>query len=224
MQRVSQGRIWARVHHKVVENFGSEADVQSLYYRRWYVLPKFATHGRSAKWILTELCPRCFENEPDFRPMHTKLESLLSKSLTTLEVMTYYLVVHTGPAETVWRSATVREVAVQTRARMHHKVGLVGLVVRRPPRERKVPGSNPACAGIFSGSSHTCDLNIGTPVATLPGACRYRVSAGTGWPGVSILWLGEMESLVCNFYFSVAARKIVWAGPSLRYTRMLLGR
>ena len=28
---------------------------------------------------------------------------------------------------------------------------LVGLVVRRPPRERKVPGSNPACAGIFRG-------------------------------------------------------------------------
>ena len=34
---------------------------------------------------------------------------------------------------------------------------LVGLVVRRPPRERKIPGSNPACAGIFSGSSHTSD-------------------------------------------------------------------
>ena len=64
---------------------------------------------------------------------------------------------------------------------------LVGLVVRRPPRERKVPGSNPACAGIFSGSSHTSDLNIGTPVATLPGAWRYRVSTGTGRPGVSIL-------------------------------------
>ena len=64
---------------------------------------------------------------------------------------------------------------------------LVGLVVRRPPRERKVPGSNPACAGIFSGSSHTSDLNIGTPVATLPGAWRDRVNAGTGWPGVSIL-------------------------------------
>ena len=29
--------------------------------------------------------------------MHTKLERLLWKSLTTLEVMTYYLVVHTGP-------------------------------------------------------------------------------------------------------------------------------
>ena len=64
---------------------------------------------------------------------------------------------------------------------------LVGLVVRRPPRERKVPGSNPACDGIFSGSSHTSDLKFGTPVATLPGAWGYEVSAGTGWPGVSIL-------------------------------------
>ena len=63
----------------------------------------------------------------------------------------------------------------------------VGLVVRRPPRERKVPGLNTACTGIFSGLSHTCDLNIGTPVATLPGAWRYRVSAGSGEFGVSIL-------------------------------------
>ena len=29
--------------------------------------------------------------------MHTKFERLLSKSLTTLDVMAYYLVVHTGP-------------------------------------------------------------------------------------------------------------------------------
>ena len=64
---------------------------------------------------------------------------------------------------------------------------LVGLVVRRPPREREIPGSNPAGAGIFSGSSHTSDSKIGTPVATLPGAWRYRVSAGTGRPGVSML-------------------------------------
>ena len=64
---------------------------------------------------------------------------------------------------------------------------LVGLMVRRPPRERKIPGSNPACDGIFSGSSHTSDSKIGTPVATLPGAWRYRVSAGTGRTGVSIL-------------------------------------
>ena len=44
-----------------------------------------------------------------------------------------------------------------------------------------------AFAGIFSGSSHTSDSKIGTPVATLPDAWRYRVSAGTGRPGVSIL-------------------------------------
>ena len=101
---------------------------------------------------------------------------------------------------------------------------LVGLVVRRPPQERKVPGSNPACAGILSGSSHTSDFKIGTAVATLPGAWHYRVSAGTGRPGVSILWLGEVERLICSLYLSVAAGKLVWADPSLRYTRMLLGR
>ena len=66
----------------------------------------------------------------------------------------------------------------------HH---LIGLVVRRPPQEWKIPGSNPACDGIFLGSSHTSDLKIGTPVATLPGAWRFKVSAGTGQPGVSIL-------------------------------------
>ena len=37
----------------------------------------------------------------------------------------------------------------------------------------------------FSRSSHTSDLKIGTPVATLPGAWHYRLSAGTGRPGVS---------------------------------------
>ena len=76
----------------------------------------------------------------------------------------------------------------------------------------------------FFGSSHTSDLKIGTPVATLPGAWRSRVSAGTGRPRVSILWLGEVECLICNFYLSVAARKTVWADPSLRYTSLLLGR
>ena len=53
--------------------------------------------------------------------------------------------------------------------------------------KRKIPGSNPACAGIFRGSSHTSDLQIDTPVAALPGAWHYRASAGTGRPGVSIL-------------------------------------
>ena len=63
----------------------------------------------------------------------------------------------------------------------------LALWLRRPPRERKIPGSNPACAGIFPGSSHTNDLKVGTPVAALPGAWCYRVSAGTGWPSASIL-------------------------------------
>ena len=61
----------------------------------------------------------------------------------------------------------------------------------------------------FSGLSRTRDLKIGTPEATLPGAWHYRVSAGTGWPGVSIPWLGEVKSLICNFYLSMAAGKIV---------------
>ena len=59
--------------------------------------------------------------------------------------------------------------------------------LRRPPRERKIPGSNPACAGNFSGSSNTSVFKIVTPVASLPGAWHYRVSAGTGRSGVSIL-------------------------------------
>ena len=49
------------------------------------------------------------------------------------------------------------------------------------------PGFESRCARIFSGLSHTSDLKIGTPVATLPGTWRYRVSAGTGQPDVSIL-------------------------------------
>ena len=40
---------------------------------------------------------------------------------------------------------------------------------------------------LFSRSSCTCDLLMGTVAATLPGAWHDRVSAGTGWPGVGIL-------------------------------------
>ena len=49
------------------------------------------------------------------------------------------------------------------------------------------PGFESRLCRDFSGSSHTSDLKIGTPVATLPGDRHYRVSAGTGRPGVSIL-------------------------------------
>ena len=41
--------------------------------------------------------------------------------------------------------------------------------------------------GDFAGSCHTSDLTIGTPMATLPGTWRSRVSPETGWPGVCIL-------------------------------------
>ena len=49
------------------------------------------------------------------------------------------------------------------------------------------PGFESRLRRDFFGSSHTSDLKIGTPVATLPVDWRYRVSTGTGWPGVSIL-------------------------------------
>ena len=49
------------------------------------------------------------------------------------------------------------------------------------------PGFESRLRRDFSGSSHANDFKIGTPVATLPGAWRYRVSAVTGRPGVSIL-------------------------------------
>ena len=64
---------------------------------------------------------------------------------------------------------------------------LVGLVVKASASRTEGPGFESRLHRDFSGSSHTSDLKIGTPVATLPGAWRYRVSAGTGRPGVSIL-------------------------------------
>ena len=65
---------------------------------------------------------------------------------------------------------------------------LVGLVVKTSASRADDPGFEIRLRrDFFSRLSHTSDLNIGTPVATLPGAWCYRVSAGTGWPGVSIL-------------------------------------
>ena len=64
---------------------------------------------------------------------------------------------------------------------------LAGLVVKASASGAKDPGFQSRLRRDFSGSSHTTDLNTGTPVATLPGAWHYRVSAGTGRPAVSIL-------------------------------------
>ena len=97
-------------------------------------------------------------------------------------------------------------------------------MVKAPALEVEDPGFESRLQWDFSGFSHASDLKIGTPVAALPGAWHFRGSAGTGEPSVSILWLGEVDSLICNFYLSVAARKIICADPSQRYTGMLLGR
>ena len=63
---------------------------------------------------------------------------------------------------------------------------LLAYWLRGVPGEPQTWGLNPTCAmGTFPGC-HTSD-KIGAPAATLPGAWRYRVSARTGLPGVSIL-------------------------------------
>ena len=64
---------------------------------------------------------------------------------------------------------------------------LVGLLVKASASRAEDPGFESRLRRDFSASSHTSDSKIGTPVATLPGAWRYRVSNGTGRPGVSIL-------------------------------------
>ena len=69
----------------------------------------------------------------------------------------------------------------------HYMNRLVGLVVKVSASRAEDPGFESRLRRDSSGSSHTSHLNIGTPVGTLPSARRYRVSAGTGQPGVSIL-------------------------------------
>ena len=64
---------------------------------------------------------------------------------------------------------------------------LVGLVVKASATRAVDPGFESRLRHNFSWSSHTSDLKAGTPVATMPGVWRYRVSAGNGRPGVSIV-------------------------------------
>ena len=61
--------------------------------------------------------------------------------------------------------------------------------LRRPPRERKIRGLNPAWNRIFPGSSHISDLKICTPLATLPGAWHYK----------SVLGLVGLVSVYCDW-------------------------
>ena len=63
---------------------------------------------------------------------------------------------------------------------------LAGLVVKASASGAEDPVFESHLRRDFSGPSHTSDLKLGTPVATLPGAWSCRVSAGTGRPGVSM--------------------------------------
>ena len=84
-----------------------------------------------------------------------------------------------------------------------HTHCLNGLVVKASALRAEDLGFESLLRQDFSRSGHTSDSKIGTPVSTLPDAWCYWVSAGTGQPGVSILWLGETESLMCSFYLGV---------------------
>ena len=58
---------------------------------------------------------------------------------------------------------------------------LIGLVVKASVSRAEDPRFESRFRrDFFSGSSHTSDLKIGTPVATLSGAWHYRFSVGTG--------------------------------------------
>ena len=97
---------------------------------------------------------------------------------------------------------------------------LVGLVVKASASRAEDPGFESCLRRDFSGLSHTSDLKIGTPVATLPGVIGSAlglvglVSVYCDW----VRWKVWSATSIC-----VIARKIVWADLSLRYTRMLLG-
>ena len=78
----------------------------------------------------------------------------------------------------------------------------------RPPRPSylsRLPGgrcgqqsaASAGNLGMIVRSGQTGKLQLGTP-ATAPDACWYEASAWTGWPGVTILRLGEKMSLVWN--------------------------
>ena len=69
-----------------------------------------------------------------------------------------------------------------------HRHRLVGLVVKASASRAKEPGFESRLRkDFFRDRVLRVTLKIGTPVATLPGAWCYRVRAGTGRPGVSIL-------------------------------------
>ena len=80
-------------------------------------------------------------------------------------------------------------------------IRLVGLVVKAPVSRAEDPGFESRLRRDFFGVELYQWLqnwhSSGHPA---------RLLIGTGRPGVSILWLGEVESLIRNFCLRVAAR------------------
>ena len=103
--------------------------------------------------------------------------------------------------------------------RLHPAYRLVRLVVRGPPRERQTWVRFTLFAlDLFPWSSHTSDLKTGTPEDTLSGAWRYKVSAGTGWSVVSIMWLDEFYlQLLDEFYLQLLSQCGSTYTPSYRH-------
>ena len=86
---------------------------------------------------------------------------------------------------------------------------LVGLVVTASASRAADPGLNPALSvGILPGR----DIPVTSKLALqwLPCQAPGDIGSVLGLVGsVRILNLGEVESLICNFYLSVAARALV---------------
>ena len=87
---------------------------------------------------------------------------------------------------------------------------LVGQVDKASASRPEDPGFESHLQRDFTGSSHTSDFKIGTPVA-VPCQAPGGIGSALGLVGpVSVYcdWV-RYKSLIRNFYLSVAARKVV---------------
>ena len=83
------------------------------------------------------------------------------------------------------------------------------LWLRRPPSERQIRGSNPACAGIFQG--RVMPVTSKLALQWLPCQAPGVIGSEPGLVGpVSVYcdWV-RWKVLICNFCLSVAARTII---------------
>ena len=89
---------------------------------------------------------------------------------------------------------------------------LSGLVVRCQPSEWETQGLNPAFYRCFIPVTYTLVLVLRWQAPRVIGSVL-----GLADPDIRTLWLGEIASLIYNFFLSVASCTIVWADPSLSY-------